>query len=156
MRIPEQLHVQVSCDDEDDLSGLIVQLIVSTGQKNPYRIYFPKTDRSGAATLTRDDFVGQFKDHWEAGLMDHAGTPETAQPIVRVGLYDPLPAINNPKGSLAWPLMKHERAKWPSREAEYAYRTSTRNTDFIASPIEVNVEETAHIQLSVTRKRTGE
>jgi hypothetical protein len=58
MKIPEEAKVRVVCDVEQDLSGVIVELTVSTGKKNPYSIYFPKTDRSGVAILTRDDFIG--------------------------------------------------------------------------------------------------
>ena len=70
--------MQVVCEDTPDLDDLIVELKITTGRKNSYRIYFPKIDRSGKATLTGDDFLGQFTDHWESGFMDHSGTPESA------------------------------------------------------------------------------
>ncbi|HEV7767315.1 MAG TPA: hypothetical protein VGQ76_20100 [Thermoanaerobaculia bacterium] len=152
MRIPEQIRVRVECENEIDLSGLIVELTVTAGQKNPYRIYFPKTDWSGVATLTRDDFVGQFRDHWEAGLMDHDGTPETADCLVRVGLYNPQWSIENPDTALAWPLLTHEHTKWSSREEQYLYRTSTRNIEFVVSSIDVDLERTNNIILPVKRK----
>lgn len=110
MNVPNRITVHVTSDEEADLSGIIVEMSVTTGQKSPYRIYFPKTDTTGAATLTRNDFVGQFKDHWESGLMDHAGTTESADPRVRVSLYDPSWSIANRQLALAWPLMKHERS----------------------------------------------
>ena len=144
--------MRVECDNETDLSGFIVELTVTAGRKNPYRIYFPKTDCSGVATLTRDDFVGQFKDHWEAGLMDHTGTPETADSLVRVGLYDPQWSISNPDAALAWPLLTHERTKWSSREEQYRYRTSSRNAEFVAPPIDVDLEKTNDIVLPVERR----
>lgn len=152
MRIPERIRVRVECDGERDLSGFIVELTVKSGRKNPYRIYFPKTDSSGVAMLTREDFVGQFRDHWEAGLMDHDGTPETADSVVRVGLYDPTWSRENVDAALAWPLLKHESLKWLSREEQYRYRTTTRNTDFIVTPIEVDLETTNEIALPVKRK----
>jgi hypothetical protein len=152
MKLPEQVMVRVTCEGVSDLSSIIVELTVATGLKNPYRIYFPKTDSWGAATLTRDDFVGQFTDHWEAGLMDHSGTPETAEPTVRVGLYDPSWSLKNRDAALAWPLLKHERSKWSSRDEEYRYRTSSRNSEFLASPIMVDIEKTSDIVLPLKRK----
>lgn len=152
MRIPERLMLQVVCEDATDLSGLIVELKVTTGRKNPYRIYFPKTDRSGKATLTREDFVGQFTDQWESGLMDHSGTAESANSVVEVTLYDPSWSIQNPDLALAWPLLPHERTKWSSRDEQYRYRTSTSNTQFVASPIAVDIGQASEIVFPVRRK----
>jgi hypothetical protein len=154
MNIPEHITARVANSDETDLSGLIVELMVTTGRKNPYRIYFPKSDVSGLATLTRDDFIGQFTDHWEAGLMDHTGTPESADSTVRVALYDPSWSLENRDAALAWPLLKHERTKWSSREEQYRYRTSSRNPEFLVSPIMVDLGETNDIVLPVQRKVT--
>jgi len=155
MKIPERLKVRVVCEGEPDLSGVIVEMTVSTGKKNPYSIYFPKTDRSGVAILTRNDFIGQFTDHWQEGLMDHSGTPEEARSVVRVELYDPSPSLENPDAAMAWPLLKHERTKWSSRDEEYRYRTSSRNPEFIGSPIMVDLEKTSDIVLAVQRRATG-
>lgn len=152
MKLPERLTVRIECEGESDLSGIIVEMTVTTGRKNPYRIHFPKTDRFGWATLTRDDFIGQFTDHWEAGLMDHSGTLEDAHSAVQVGLYDPSWSVQNPKGALAWPLLKHERSKWFSRDEQYRYRTSTRNPEYVISPIVVDLEKTSDIVLPVQRK----
>ena len=152
MKVPERIRVRIDCDGDTDLSGLIVALTVKAGHKNPYRICFPKTDRSGIASLTRDDFVGQFKDHWEGGLMDHNGTPDSADSTVRVDLYDPRWSIDNREAALAWPLLPHERTKWSSREEEYRYRTSTRNTEFAVSPIDVDLEKTSDIVLPAKRQ----
>jgi hypothetical protein len=154
MKIPERIIVHAVSRGESDLSGLIVELTVTTGQKNPYRIYFPKTVSSGVATLTRDDFIGQFTDHWEAGLMDYSGTPESAASTVRVGLYDPSWSLENRDAALAWPLLKHERKKWSSRDEQYRYRTSSRNKEFLVSPIMVDLERTSDIVLPVQRKIT--
>jgi len=153
MKIPEEIRVRVECDDEADLSGLIVELTVTSGHKNSYRIDFPKTDDSGATTLTRDDFVGQFEDHWEVGLMDYNGTPETADAVVQVALFDPAWSLENADAAMAWPLLAHERAKWSSREEQYRYRTSTRNAEFMVLPIQVDLENTSDIVLRVARKR---
>jgi hypothetical protein len=154
MNVPERMTVRVVSTDDSDLSGIIVELTVTTGRKNPYRIYFPKTDSSGAASLMRDDFIGQFTDHWEAGLMDHSGTPESADSTVRVGIYDPSWSLENRDAALAWPLLTHERSKWSSRDEQYRYRTSSRNLEFIASPIMVDLERSSDIVLPVQRKVT--
>lgn len=152
MKIPERMTVHVVRTDDADLSGIIVELTVTAGRKNPYRIYFPKTDSSGVAVLMRDDFIGQFTDHWEAGLMDHNGTPESADSTVRVGIYDPSWSMENRDAALAWPLLSHERTKWSSRDEQYRYRTSSRNPEFLVSPIMVDLERSSDIVLQVQRK----
>ena len=154
MRVPERLVVRVSCANDSDLSDIIVEMTVTSGRKNPYRVYFPKTDRSGVATLTSDDIKGQFTDEWEAGVMDHDGTLETAEPVVRVGLYDPSWSQQHREAALAWPLLTHERTKWPTREDQYGYRTSARNTAYVATPVLVNIEVTSEIVLPVFRRDT--
>jgi hypothetical protein len=155
MNVPECTTVHVISPGESDMSGIIVELIVSTGHKNSYRIYFLKTDTSGVATLARGDFVGQFTDQWEAGLMDHSGTPEDAQSIVRVGLYDPSWSLENRDEAMAWPLLTHQRTKWSSREEQYRYRTSSRNCEFLVSPMMVDLESTADIVLPLKRKNAN-
>lgn len=153
MKVPKRVTVHVmSASDDSDLSNIIVELTVTTGRKNPYDIYFPKTDHSGVAALTRKDFIGQFTDHWESGLMDHSGTPETAESTVRVGLYDPSWSIANPDRALAWPLMKHQRTKWSSREEEYRYRTTSRNDEFEFDHLIVDLEKMTDFILTVRRK----
>jgi hypothetical protein len=152
MHVPNSIKVHVTSDEGADESGIIIQMTVTTGQKNPYYVYFPKTDSAGIATLTRDDFIGQFKDHWESGLMDHAGTPEDADSRVLVTLYDPSWAIANRELALAWPLLKHERTKWPSREEEYRSRVSSRNRDFIATPLTVDLHQTQNFVYPITKK----
>ncbi len=52
MKLPERLTVRVVCATESDLSDIIVGVTITSGRKNPYYVYFPKTDRSGLATLT--------------------------------------------------------------------------------------------------------
>ena len=140
---------------ESDMSGIIVKLVVSTGYKNPYHIHFPKTDTPGMATLTRGDFIGQFTDQGEAGIMDHSGTPEDAQSIVRVGLYDPSWSLENRDRAMAWPLLTHERTKWPSRDEEYRYRTSSRNSEFLVLPMTVDLENNDRSGLHLKRKNTA-
>ena len=138
MRIPELISASIDWG-ETDLGGLIVELTVSADRKNPYSFF--EDHKSGFATLTRDDSIGHFKDHWESGLMDHDGGPERAAPVVFVSLYDPTWSLNNPESALAWPLLKYQRAKWSSRQDEYRYRTTSRNLEFVASPITVDLEK---------------
>lgn len=156
MNVPNKITVHITSAEESDLSGIIVEMAVTTGQKNPYLIYFPKTGRDGTATLTRKEFMGQFRDHWEFALMDHSGTLANADPRVRVSLYDPSWSIANRELALAWPLSKHDRTKWSSREEEYESRVSSRNFCFIATPITVDLHQTHRIVLPITRRAVVE
>src|SRR5438045_2792169 len=122
MRVPSYLTVQLVGIAPVDLSGVIIQIAVSTGQRNPRHIYLPKTDRSGCASLTREDFLGQFTDYTYGDLMGSWGTIHDALPSVEVSLYDSALAVATQQ-QLSWPLGEHEKEKWPSREAEVAYRT---------------------------------
>jgi len=149
MKIPERMTVRVRLANGESVPDLLVQMKVTAGSKNPYYIEFPKTDATGTAVLTRDDFIGQFKDHWGAGLMDYNGTPESSNPDVEIRLYDPTPVIQNPQISLAWPLLSYERTKWSSRREEYDYRVSSRNSAFALAPLSVNLETTPTIDLVV-------
>src|SRR5699024_10030353 len=88
MRIPDAIQLQLQCRTTQDLADIVVELEVSTGLKNPYFIRFPRTDAVGKAILTRDDFIGQFKDHWEQGLMDYQGGPDDAKPNVSARLFN--------------------------------------------------------------------
>ena len=71
MILPSEIRVKASCNGSHDLSGIIFQLRVRSGSKNPYHIYFPKTDSTGVAIISSEDFRGQFTDHYEMGLMDY-------------------------------------------------------------------------------------
>ena len=71
-----------------DVSGIIFELRVVSGTKNPYYVIFPKTDARGIARLSSEQFRGQFEDHWENGLMDYNGTVATAIPTVTVQLLE--------------------------------------------------------------------
>ncbi len=84
--------------------------------------------------------------------MDHSGTPESANSVVEVALYDPTWSIQNPDQALAWPLLPHESTKWSSRDEQYCYRTSTRNTEFIASPMAVDIGQMSEIVFPLRRK----
>jgi hypothetical protein len=152
MKFPEKVTVQLVSDSPDNLGGVIVILKVKSGTKNPYYIQFPKTNLQGAAELTQDDFVGQFMDHHEEGLMDYNGTIEIAEPIVEVSLFDPTWSINNKKLALAWPLFKYEATKWKTREEEYNNRITCSNREFSANPLGIDIENTDPIELKVVRR----
>lgn len=150
LKVPDIITLQLRSVEPMDLSGVIVALTVSTGQRNPRCVYFPKTDEAGRSTLDRQDFVGQFADATEEDLMGSWGAIDDAFAEVGVSLYDPAPALADPEGSMAWPLSPHEQTKWPSRAAEYAYRSTCRNLLFAATEIVVDLAATSHVELWVT------
>jgi hypothetical protein len=153
MDIPEIIFAELLCKSCNDLRDIIIKLKVNAGRKNPYTIYFPKTDSCGKASISRDDFIGQFKDHWEMGLMDYDGAPETANPIVEVSLFDPTWQIENKNMAMAWPLLKHEKLKWLSRQQHYEYMTSCRNLRFYCRSMDVDLCKTDRIKLEVAENK---
>lgn len=152
MNVPESITAHVVTPDGDGVERVVLELEVRAGRKNPYHIHFPATDRHGKAELLHDDFIGQFEDHWEAGLMDHDRTLETAASVVEVRLFDPTWLRANRNLALAWPLFKHEQKKWRSREEEYLYRSSCRNSEFTGRAQLVDLEHTAAIRFVIERK----
>jgi hypothetical protein len=84
--------------------------------------------------------------------MDHSGTLGEASPTVHVQLYDPSWSLANRTKAIAWPLMKHERTKWRTREQQYEYRISTRNPAFEATELDVDVEKTTEIVIHLRRR----
>src|SRR5262245_32136036 len=116
------------------------KLKVRSGRKNSYSIRFPKTNASGKAEIIREDFVGQFTDHWDFALMDYDGTIESASPVVEASLFDACASVEHRIEILAWPLLKHERTKRSSRQEEFEYRVSCRNAQFVARPVTVDLE----------------
>ncbi|MBI3986216.1 MAG: hypothetical protein HY343_04825 [Lentisphaerae bacterium] len=140
MNLKDKIQLRVVCDADPDLSALIVELHVQSGTKNPYSIVFPKTDRAGHASLSRTDIVEQFEDTWESGLMDYNGNVDTANPIVTVHLLD-LDRIRTNLALLrAWPLLKNEKKRWPSREARLQDILSSRNDLFCSQTMSLNLE----------------
>ena len=103
---------------------------ISSGTKNPYHIYFPKTDTHGCSALVADDFCGQFKDHWAEGLMDYNGNLEVASQTVVLFLFDVGALKKNLANSLAWPLLPHEKTMWSSRQEKVDYLLSCRNEQY--------------------------
>jgi hypothetical protein len=153
MMVPEQINLRLITDAGQDLAAIVVELTLRTGRRNPRHIYFPKSDHLGRASLDRDDFLGQFNDATEADLMGSWGTIEQAFSTVEVSLYNPAPALAAGKSN--WPLFPHERTRWSSRAAEYAYRTSCRNLLFIAEPLHVDLHETSYIRFTITPGTRG-
>ena len=153
MNIPENIFAEISCENCDDLSNVIIQLKVKAGRKNPFYITFPKTDASGKTSINRNDFIGQFRDHWEMGLMDYDGTPETANPIVEVSLFDPTWLTENKELAMAWPLLKYEETKWSNRKQKYEYMTMCENLKYYSQSMEIDLSKTDKIKFRVYEKR---
>lgn len=152
MKLPHKIKVILESDKDADLRDIIVQLKVRAGNKNPYYIYFPKTNRSGASTLTQEDFIGQFKDHWEKGLMDYNGDINSANPNLEVSIFDPTWLLKNRKLALAWPLLKYEEIKWRTRKEQYEYMIGCKNKDFKGTPIMINLEKESEFKMSIKVK----
>jgi len=121
MKLPKQISIIVKNNLQQGIENIIVCLKVKSGRKNPYYIYFPKTNKKGTAILTEEDFIGQFKDHWEMGLMDYNGDIASANPNVELSLFDLTWLIENKQLALAWSLFKHGKIKWKTREEQYEY-----------------------------------
>lgn len=155
MKVPKIITLQLISAPGLDLSGVIVQLTLSTGQRNPRRVSFPKTDSTGRSALDRRDLLGQFSDATQADLMGSWGSIHDVRAEVEVSLYDPAPALSAPDVSLSWPLLPHEKTKWTSRAAEYAHRTSCRNLFFHAPAVVVDLHATTHIDFPVQPAHAG-
>lgn len=150
MRVPKRISVGVTSIDAVDLGSLIVQITIDPGHRNPYRILLPKTDSAGKSEINRDEFIGQFDDHLEIGLMDHAGPLHRLRPTVDMSLFDDSWWRENKGLALEWPLLTHESRIWSSRQQHYDYITSSNNRAFECRPARVNLHETAIVQLAVT------
>ncbi|MBY8999369.1 MAG: hypothetical protein KGD64_00460 [Candidatus Heimdallarchaeota archaeon] len=140
-------------DEKVDLNGIILELKITAGRKNPYYITTPKTNRVGYSELDQEELIGQFKDHWEMGIMDYDGSLEVAEPIIEVSLYDPTWLRENKRIAFALPLLKNEKPKWKSREEQYNYMISCTNNQFEASPIKININETDTIKMKVKKRK---
>jgi hypothetical protein len=156
MELFENIYLQIECKKETDLKGLIVQLKVRSGNKNPYYIFFPKSDGKGKSQLSRNDFIGQFEDHFEMGLMDYNGSIQTANPSIEVSLFDPTWMLNNKKLYMAWPLLKNEKPNWNSREEKYNYMVSCTNLEFKMKPFIIDIEKSTTIFIDVKQRRLNQ
>jgi hypothetical protein len=152
MTLPPVIQLRVSSPEGGDLSGLIFQMRVTSGTKNPYYIYFPKTAADGSAQITAEDFRGQFTDHYEMGLMDYNGSVETAVDTVGIELFDAQRMAAQQETLSHWPLLKHERKVWRSRREFIDYFLSCRNREFYFFEQSAPIPEGGTIQLTVGRK----
>jgi hypothetical protein len=151
MTLPPQIELRARCADADDLSGLIFRMQITAGYKNPYGIFFPKTDSAGRTRLTAEDIKGQFTDHWEEALMDYNGSVEDANELVTIRLWDPAPLREGYDELLAWPLFTHQRTRWQSRHDYLDYMASCRNDEFAFDGISVRLPETTLLYVSLGR-----
>lgn len=151
MELPGTIHIQVADESGNGIEGIIIQLQVVAGTKNPYEILSSKTDMDGKTQITKDDFIGQFEDHWEMGLMDYNGDIETASNKVSVRLYNPEWARENKASCMAWPLLKNEIPRWNSREEQYQYLVSCNNSEYKANQQIVDISKDNHIIVKVRR-----
>lgn len=153
MIIPSKIVCYVRREDGRDPSGIVLQLTVRSGHRNPYQILMPKTQLSGRTELSRDDFVGQFEDHWEYALMDHNGTLVGADSVATVSLFDRSQFLSSRELLLAWPLLTHERKHWQSREQWFEYYASCRNHEFEGPLASTNLEITPEFVYVIRPRR---
>jgi len=152
MNLPDKIFAQISCEGGSNLSDIIIELKIKAGRKNSYHILFPKTDPNGTAILVRENFIGQFNDHFESGLMDYDGTIETANSTIEVSLFNPAWLIENKNLAMAWPLLKNEKLKWRTKDEQYKYLTICRNNKFDFDPIKFNLDESNQIVMLIISK----
>jgi hypothetical protein len=153
MRLPPIIELKVECPQQGDLSGLIFELLVTTGSKNPFRIHFEKTSENDTTRITAEDFCGQFNNHFDMASMDYDGSIETAADVMTIRLFDERPMMEHREELLRWPLFKHERTVWESREEFISYFLSCRNREFYFSDQSVRVPRDGVIHLIVNKSR---
>jgi hypothetical protein len=151
MTLPPHIELRARCADAPDLSGLTFRMQITAGSKNPYGIFFPKTDSAGHTRLTAEGIKGQFTDHWEEALMDYNGSIEDANQLVTIRLWDPAPLREGYDELLAWPLFTHQRTRWKSRRDYLDYMASCRNDEFTFEGISVRLPETSLLYVSLRR-----
>lgn len=152
MTLPLVITVKVDCPEDGDLSGLIFTMKVIAGSKNPFHICFPKTSKDGVASITAEDFRGQFADHYEMGLMDYNGSVEVASDIVSFSLFDSRPMMRHREELSRWPLFKNEREVWGSRQDRIDYFLSCRNPEFYFFEQSTLIPGDGEIRLTVGKK----
>ena len=151
MKIPNIIYISAHCLDKDkiNLSGIIFQMKITSGTKNPYFIIFPKTNSSGQTSIEKSDLLGQFLDHWEIGLMDYNGSIEQADSVVEFSMV----SHRFPSNLKDWPLLKHESTKWSSRKEMIDFYANSQNNNFklvggnifdLTKNNEINIEIKTH------------
>jgi hypothetical protein len=149
MTLPTQIELRARCAQADDLSGIIFRMQITAGYKNPYSIFFPKTDSGGHTRLTAKEMEMQFTDHWDMALMDYNGSLQDANEVVTIHLWDPRPLRGDPEQALAWPLFSYETTRWTSRREWFDYLASCRNEEFTFGGISVRLPETTLLYVSL-------
>ena len=152
MDIPPQLELAISSNEAAPPAGLIIGMRVSAGTKNPYHIFFPKTDATGLTALDRAAILGQFKDHWEEGLMDFNGTLESAAQEVTFFLFNSPALEQDPSYALAWPLLTHEKTVWHSRAEKVSYFVNSCNSRYNLPEAAVKIPVDGLVRLQVQRR----
>jgi hypothetical protein len=152
MEIAQRIELTLSSDQAGSLSDLIVGMRITAGTKNPYRIYFPKTDVHGCTALEQVVVLGQFKDHWEEGLMDFNGTLESASQSATFFLFNVRDLQTNLKIALAWPLLTYEKTVWRSRREQVDYFLSCRNDQYSLPETDVPIPRNGQVHLRVHRR----
>jgi hypothetical protein len=151
MTLPPQIELRARCAEADDLSGIIFRMQITAGYKNPYSIFFPKTDDRGQTRLTAKEIEMQFTDHRDMALMDYNGSLEDANELVTIHLWDPRPLREDPEHALAWPLFSYEETHWKSRREWFDYMASCRNDEFTFGGISIGLPETTLLYVSLRR-----
>lgn len=153
MKVPDKIYIDLVSDEKINLSGIILQLKIIAGRKNPYYIYTPKTNLEGKSELQKEDLIGQYDDHWESGQMDYDGYLKDANPIIEVTLYDKTWWRENKELVLAWTLLKNEKLKWKSKDEQFNYMISCTNDQFEASPLKININKTDTIRMKIKQRK---
>ncbi len=151
MTLPPQIELRARCAEADDLSGIICEMQITAGYKNPYTIVFSKTDSAGHTKLTDEEISGQFTDHWDMALMDYNGSIEEANDNVTIKLFDPAPLRQGYEQLLSWPLFPHQSTCWQSHREWLDYMASCRNDQFTFGGIATRLPETTLLYVSLRR-----
>ena len=151
MEVAQRIELTLSTGEISGPSDLIIGMRISAGTKNPYRVYFPKTDEHGHTALERSAVVGQFNDHWEEGLMDFNGTLESASQVVTFFLFNVSKLQESLSIALAWPLLTHEKTVWSSRQEQVNYFLACDNTRYSLPEAEVVLPSDGRLSLRVYR-----
>jgi hypothetical protein len=152
MTLPPTITLKTICPQGGDLSDIIFKVRVTSGTKNQYYIYFPKTTLNGIAGLSAEDFRGQFNDHNATFIMDYNGSVETASDLVGINLFDSKSISKNRESLSHWPLSDYEKTVWKSRQEKIEYFLSCRNEDFFFCEESVRIPQDGVIRLTVGRK----
>ncbi len=155
MKLPERIEIQVVCDGESNLGDIIVQMTVRAGTKNPFLIYFPKTNKEVKTSITAIDFKDQVDFQYTMGLMDYNGSIETAAQVVSIdlGLRFRNKSLEDKRFieiiRKRSHLQGYERLKWSSSDEMVSYYLSCRNDEFNTKPQSVEIRPNEIIQFAI-------